>query len=116
MSKAPQIELAVNKIAKATIKKVSQYPQPRLERIEVGFVQVPAGFCAILLSCATNDFELPVLETRADLKADSYKLGWDCGGCALVPELVYYRTEPPGIPYGLILVPVSPLVEEKYIL
>jgi len=117
ISKAPQIRLAVKESANATIKEVNTFPQPTLECLHNGWAQVPPGYCALLLSCAPDDCKEPVLdkrkgpvlEIRKGLKAESEVMEWDCGIAAVVPELLYYRTEPAGIPYGSIPVPISPL-------
>jgi hypothetical protein len=118
ISKAPQIRLAVKESANAIIKEVDTFPQPTLECLHNGWAQVPPGYCALLLSCAPDDCKEPgldkrkgpVLEIRKNLKeAEKDVMEWDCGTAAVVPELLYYRTEPAGIPYGSIPVPLSRL-------
>jgi hypothetical protein len=99
----------VKESANATIRKVNTFPQPALERLDFGWAQVPPGYCAVLLSCASNDCKDPLLETRTDIKGESCVVKWDCGFAAVVLEFMYYRTEPAGIPYGSIPVPISPL-------
>jgi hypothetical protein len=109
MLKARQIELAVRKSGNVTITVDKTSPRPTLERLDFGWAQVPPGYCVFLLSCASDNFKKPVLETRADLNAKSTMVGWDCGVLAIVSENIYYRTEPAKIPHGLIPVSISPL-------
>ncbi|KAH8710293.1 hypothetical protein GQ44DRAFT_435349 [Phaeosphaeriaceae sp. PMI808] len=107
---APDIKRAVERSPNVTIKKIrpdTKPPQTTLERLDAGWLQVPAGYNVFLISYASEDCTQAVVETRADIKDDSYAVEWLCGSGVVLFECIYFRTEPPGIPYASIPVPIS---------
>jgi hypothetical protein len=106
--KASEIRIGVEKTAKANIKLAEKSPQPTLERLDFGWLQVPPGYRVLLISCASDDCKDPVLETRTSHTAETCTdtCRWYCGNLAVVPESAYYRTKP-AVPYGLIPLPIS---------
>jgi hypothetical protein len=106
-----QIKRAVRDLASTVNEVKKAHPRPTLERLDFGWVQVRPGWCVFLLSCASENCKEPVLEIRADLKDESCEKKWDFGGgvFAMIPGSLYYRMEPAAIPYGSLLVPLSPL-------
>ncbi|PVI02130.1 hypothetical protein DM02DRAFT_653885 [Periconia macrospinosa] len=115
---ANDIKLAVEKGAGVTLRKRKpneKRPQPTLERLDVGWVTVPAGYIVYLVSVAPEDCLEVAVQVRMNMKDDNYHsvVGWLCGSGVVLFERVSYRTEPAGIYYVSVPVPTSPLGEEE---
>jgi hypothetical protein len=112
--RAPAIRIAVEKSAKSNIKSAEKSPQPTLERLDFGWLQVPLEYCVLLKSCVSDDCKEPVLQTRTGHTAETCTdtCRWSYGNLAVVPKSAYYRTKP-AVPYGLIPLPISPLQSRK---
>lgn len=114
MLKVSIIKLAIEKIGKATITKTQEPPQPTLDRLDTGWLIVPTGLAVLMISYAPEDCVQTVVETRADIKDNSFVVDWPCGSCVLLFERVYFRTAPPGIPYASFPIPISHPTEEGH--
>jgi hypothetical protein len=86
-------------------------PLPSLERLDAGWVTVPAGYIVFLLSVAAGDCTEAAVQVRANIQDsnDNIVPGWLCGCGVLLFGSVSFRTEPAGVPFISIPVPTSPL-------
>lgn len=82
-------------------------PSPTIQHLDVGWVQVPPGYIAILQLLPPEDCLKPVeLQVTSNLKEG---ITTTKHHSVILFESIYFRTEPAGIPYGLLPVPTSPL-------
>lgn len=112
------MKLVVEKRAGVTLQKSQpneMRPQPMLERLDAGWVTIPAGHVALLLSVAPEDCAEAAVQVLVNMKDEKYYsvTNWGRDFGVVLSERVSFRTEPAGIPYVSVPQPTSPLIEER---
>ncbi|KAF2275575.1 uncharacterized protein EI97DRAFT_501773 [Westerdykella ornata] len=113
---ANDIKLAVEQHAGATLRKrkpPEQRPLPMLECLDAGWVMVPVGHAAFLLSVAPANCAEAAVQVWASTRDNQSMAGWLCGSGVVIFGPVSFRTQPAGIPYVSIPLPMSPLGEDE---
>ncbi|ORX92419.1 hypothetical protein BCR34DRAFT_581109 [Clohesyomyces aquaticus] len=113
---ATDIKTIVEKHAGFTVQKSQpgeKRPLPSLERLDAGWVTIPAGYVVFLVCIAPGDCTEAAVQVRANIKDNNHSTvpGWLCGLGVVLIGRVSFRTEPAGIPYVSIAAPASPLGE-----